>query len=85
MCTMIVETARIAGSGKGAQGWFTLSKANVSYDHPFHTPLDNALNIDFVDGSEGVGRRVAVELTRESAQELVKAITTALDRGEAYD
>ena len=85
MCTMIVETAEIAGSGKGAQGWFHLTRANVSYDHPFHTSLDNALNIDFVNESEGVGSRVAVELTRESAQELVKAIVAALDRGEAYD
>jgi len=82
MCTMIVESARIAGSGKGPQGWFKLNLANVSYDHPFHAPLDHALNIDFVNDTDGVASRVAVELSRESAQELVQAINAALERGK---
>lgn len=82
MCTMILETGGISGSGKGHKGWFTLDKVNVSYDHPFHVPLEHALNIDFVSESGGVGSRVAVELSPESAQELVKLITAALARGE---
>ena len=83
MCTMIVEKAEIAGSGKGVKGWFPLRQANVSYDHPFHASLEHALNIDFVNESEGLGARAAVELTPESARELVRLILTALDRGEA--
>jgi hypothetical protein len=82
MCTMIVEKAEIAGSGKGPQGWFPLRQANVSYDHPFHAPIEHALNIDFVNESEGLGARVAVELTPDSARELVQAIQAALARGE---
>ena len=82
MCTMIVEKAEIAGSGKGPQGWFELKRANVSYDHPFHAPIEHALNIDFVNESEGLGARVAVELTPDSARELVLAIQAALTRGE---
>ena len=82
MCTMIVEKALISGSGKGQQGWFTLNKANVSYDHPFHAPLEHALNIDFVNEADGPGARVAVELTAESARQLVQAINAALARGE---
>jgi hypothetical protein len=83
MCTMITEQVGISGSGKGAKGWFTLNQVNVSYDHPFHAPLEHALNIDFVNEAEGPGARLAVELTPESAQQLVKAILTALARGEA--
>jgi hypothetical protein len=83
MCTMITEKVGINGSGKGANGWFTLNQVNVSYDHPFHAPLEHALNIDFVNEAEGPGARLAVELTPESAQQLVKAILTALARGEA--
>ena len=83
MCTMITEQVGISGSGKGANGWFTLNQVNVSYDHPFHAPLEHALNIDFVNEAEGPGARLAVELTPESAQQLVKAILTALARGEA--
>ncbi len=82
MCTMILETGGISGSGKGPRGWFTVDKVNVSYDHPFHAPLEHALNIDFVNGSGSMDSRVAVELTAESARELVKLITAALARGE---
>jgi hypothetical protein len=80
---MIVQQAKISGCGKGAQGWFDLREVNVSYDHPFHHRLEHALNIDFVNEAEGPSARVAVELSPESARELVQAILTALDRAEA--
>lgn len=83
MCTMIVTQARISGSGKGANGWFTLSEVNVSYDHPFHVPLEHALNIDFVNEAEGPGARVAVELTVDSAWQLAHTILATLQRAEA--
>jgi Family of unknown function (DUF6295) len=83
MCTMIVEQAKIAGSGKGAQGWFSVNQVNVTYDHPFHAPLEHALNLDFVNEAEGPGARVAVELTAESARQLIQAIQAALERAEA--
>jgi hypothetical protein len=84
MCTMIVEKAGISGSGKGAQGWFKLDQANVGFDHPTHAPYDHALNIDFVNEAQGPSARVAVELSAESARELVRAIETALERGEEF-
>ena len=83
MCTNIVENAAISGSGKGHKGWFALRQVNVSYDHPFHAQLENALNIDFVNEAEGLDARVAVELTPESARDLVRVIQAALARGEA--
>lgn len=81
MCTMIVEQAKISGSGKGSQGWFPLKQVNVSYDHPYHLQLENALNIDFVNHQEGLDSRVAVELTPDSAVKLITAIQAALARG----
>jgi len=83
MCTMIVQQADIAGSGKGTSGWFTLDRANVSYDHPFNAPLDHALNIDFVNSGQGPGARVAVELSAESARALVDTILAVLDEAES--
>jgi hypothetical protein len=80
---MIALQSKISGSGKGASGWFDLREVNVGYDHPFHIPLEHALTIDFVNEAEGPGARVAVELTPESARELVKAIVTALDKAES--
>jgi hypothetical protein len=81
MCTWIVEKAAISGSGKGPDGWFSLNRANVSYDHPYHAPLDHALLIDFVNETQGPAARVAVELSAESARDLVRAITAALETG----
>jgi hypothetical protein len=45
--------------------------------------MEHALLIDFVNEGQGPGARVAVELSAESARELVKAIQAALDAGEA--
>jgi hypothetical protein len=83
MCTYVVETTDIRGSGKGVQGWFPLNRANVAFDHPAHAPMEHALLIDFVNDGQGPGARVAVELSAESARELVKAIQAALAAGEA--
>ena len=80
MCTWIIENVEVSGSGKGADGWFKLSQANVYYDHPFHAPLDHALIIDFVKDTNRPGNRVAVELDRESALRLVESINTALNK-----
>ena len=83
MCTMIVDKVKIDGSGKGTSGWFTLNRANVSYDHPFNAPLEHTLNIDFVNEDQGPGARVAVELSAEAAQSLVDTILAVLDRAKA--
>ena len=82
MCTMIANQALISGSGKGTEGWFEVRQVNVSYDHPYHAPLEHAINIDFVNEADGPGARVAVELTLESARELVKSIEAVLARAE---
>lgn len=82
MCTGIVESAKVAGSGKGAQGWFKLEQVNVSYDHPTNAALEHALNIDFVSPSQGPSARVAVELDSDSAKKLVDAILAALSPRE---
>ena len=83
MCTMIVEKVKIEGSGKGTAGWFELEQANVSFDHPFHAPYEHALNIDFVNESQGPSARVAVELSAEAARELVRTILAVLDQAQA--
>jgi hypothetical protein len=83
MCTMIVEKIKVDGSGKGVDGWFQLDHANISFDHPFNAPLEHALNIDFVNESQGPSARVAVELSEQAARQLVKSILAVLDQAEA--
>ena len=82
MCTYITEKTRLVGSAKGPKGWMRIDSANIYFDHPFHAPLDHALNIDFVGEAEGGRQRVAVELSAESARALIEKIQAALAAGE---
>jgi hypothetical protein len=82
MCSYIVEKASLVGSAKGRNGWMKVDTAHVYYDHPFHAPLDHALAIDFVNAAEGGRERVAVEISAESARDLVAKILAALESGE---
>jgi hypothetical protein len=78
MCTYLTETVSVAGSGKGATGWFRVTDATVYFDHPVHALAEHTLNIDFANPSRGPGARVAVELTAEPARALVQAIEATL-------
>jgi hypothetical protein len=82
MCSYTTMKTSVTGSGKGSRGWFALSHASVYFDHPYHTPLEHTLNIDFIDESSGADARVAVELSAESARRLVESIEAALTAGE---
>ena len=82
MCSMIAQQVKIDGCGKGTGGWFTLREADVSYDHPFNAPFEHALNIDFVNESQGPGARVAVELSAEAALTLAQTILAVLKKAE---
>jgi hypothetical protein len=78
MCTYLTEKAEITGSGKGADGWFSVTEASVYFDHPVHASAEHTLNIDFLNPGRGPSARVAVELTAESARALAKAIEATL-------
>lgn len=78
MCTYLTEKIGVAGSGKGATGWFALTDAAVYLDHPQHAQAEHTLNIDFLNPGQGPSARVAVELTAESARALVRAIEATL-------
>jgi hypothetical protein len=78
MCSYLTVPTDIAGSAKGAQGWFRVTSAQVYFDHPYHAPFDHTLNIDFADPATGPSARVAVELSADSARRLVASITEAL-------
>ncbi len=82
MCTSIVEIVGADGAGKGGDGWFELTHSVVSYDHPHHALLEEAITIDFVNSALGPGARVAVELTLEAAKELSGALARAIAAAE---
>jgi hypothetical protein len=85
MCTSIVEIVGAEGAGKGEGGWFALTHAVVSYDHPHHALLEEAIAIDFVNAALGPGARAAVELTLASAKELSAALARAIAAAEVEE
>lgn len=85
MCTTISTKLAVSGSGKGAAGWFALDHAYVGYDHPTQAPVEHAVLLDFVNEASGPAARVAVELTMESARDLVRQLTETLAEAEAYE
>jgi Family of unknown function (DUF6295) len=78
MCTYRTTTLEMAGSGKGAEGWFALTDASVYFDHPVHANAEHTLNIDLINPSRGAGARVAMELDPTSARALAEAILEML-------
>jgi hypothetical protein len=79
MCTMISRTEPIAGAAKGGAGWFSVSVANVGFDHAVGSQFDHALLIDFADPARGPGARIGVELDLESGRALVAALQEVID------
>ena len=85
MCTSVVEICRAEGAGKCEDGWFAVTSAVVSYDHPHHALLEEAITIDFVNADLGPGARAAVELTLDSAKELDAALARAIAGAEEME
>ena len=71
MCSYITEKTAITGSGEGPTGWFKLSHATTYLDFPYFTLLEHTLNSDFISEGAGPAARVAVELSPDSAKELL--------------
>lgn len=85
MCTSVVEIVPAEGAGKSEEGWFTVTRAVVSYDHPHHALLEEAITIDFVNPDLGPGARAAVEITLESAKALAGALARAIAGAEEME
>jgi len=85
VCTYSTEKFDVtASSGKGPQGWFPLRTATVYYDHPVHAPDEHTVNIDFLNPEQGPSARVAVELSLDSARELLAALQVTVERARNH-
>jgi hypothetical protein len=85
VCTSIVEIVEAEGQGKGEHGWFDLTHAVVSYDHPHHALYEEAIVIDFVNANQGPGARVAVEISLDSAKALAAALARAIEGADEVE
>jgi hypothetical protein len=85
MCTSVVEIVRAEGAGNSEAGWFPVTAAVVSYDHPHHALLEEAITLDFVNADLGPGARAAVEITLDSAKALAAALARAIAAAEEME
>lgn len=83
MCTYLTTLIPVRACGKAGGKWAPLEMASVYFDHPFATALEHTLNIDLFSDSDGRSRHIALELSLESAEALLGAITKALSHVES--
>jgi hypothetical protein len=80
MCTYTTIKDVVDGSAKGPNSsWFHVTDVTVYFDHPVHAMAEHTMNIDFANPSKDPAARVALELTAQSARNLIAAIQAALD------
>jgi len=82
MCTSIVEIVAAEGMAKRGDAWFPLTRAVVAYDHARHAPLADVITLDFINTSLEPGARAGIELTLESAKDLLAALDRAITAAE---
>jgi len=82
MCTSIVEIIEAEGMAKSGSEWFDLTGAVVAYDHARHAPFADVITLDFVNSNLDPGARAGIELTLNSAKELLAALDRAIAAAE---
>jgi hypothetical protein len=78
MCTYQTERLIVEASAKTPNGWMSMTRASVYFDHPVHYPAGHALMIDVMNPEKGPSARVALELSPQSARALALAILHTL-------
>ena len=69
------------GHGKARDEWFPLTQAVVVYDHARHAPLADVITLDFINAGLEPGVPAGIELTLETAKELLAAEGFAVPAG----
>ena len=82
MCTSIVEIIPAEGMAKRGAEWFALTQAVVAYDHARHAPLADVITLDFINAGLDAGARAGIELTLDSAKQLLAALERAITAAE---
>jgi RES domain-containing protein len=82
VCTYATQRIEVRGSGKAGSRWEPLMRASVYLDHPYATALEHTLNVDLFTDGEARSRHIALELSPESARELIDAVSRALAEAE---
>ncbi len=81
MCTMISEKADVKGSGKKTNNWIPLDSCDIYYDHSTYVDCEHSITLSFKNEMNPIDSRITVEITPESAKDIINKINAALEKG----
>ncbi len=81
MCTMISEKANVKGSGKKSNNWIPLDSCDIYYDHSTYVDCEHSITLSFKNQMNPIDSRITVEITPESAKDMMDKIKIALEKG----
>ena len=81
MCTMISEKADVKGSGKKSNNWIPLDSCDIYYDHSTYVDCEHSITLSFKNELNPIDSRITVEITPESAKDMMDKIKIALEKG----
>lgn len=81
MCTMISEKADVKGSGKKTNNWIPLDSCDIYYDHSTYVDCEHSITLSFKNEMNPIDSRITVEITPESAKDIINKINAALKKG----
>jgi len=79
MCSYDTTQMKLEGSAKRQSGWTGIESANIYYACPYHSALEEALNIDLIV-KDSPRERIAIELSVESATAFAHAILATIEK-----
>jgi hypothetical protein len=79
MCSYNTTQTALSGSAKRESGWIGLTNASIYCACPFHSLLEETINIDLFIKNKPE-ERVALELSIESAKAFAHAILETIER-----
>ena len=81
MCTMISEKVDVKGSGKKTNNWIPLDSCDIYYDHSTYVDCEHSITLSFKNEMNPIDSRITVEITPESAKDIINKINAALEKG----
>tara|TARA_Y100000768_G_scaffold388534_1_gene385013 strand:+ start:3599 stop:3847 length:249 start_codon:yes stop_codon:yes gene_type:complete len=78
---MISEKADVKGSGKKTTNWIPLDSCDIYYDHSTYVDCEHSITLSFKNEMNPIDSRITVEITPESAKDIINKINAALEKG----
>ena len=66
---------------KKTNNWIPIDSCDIYYDHSTYVDCEHSITLSFKNEMNPIDSRITVEITPESAQDIIKKINEALKQG----